>query len=241
MKLYVGTSGYGYKEWKGRFYPERIPPKEMLSFYAKHLGAVEINNTFYRMPSRELLDTWAGQVPESFVFALKAPRVITHIRRLKGAEQETEHLIRTCQVMGEKLGAILFQLPASFARDVPRLRTFLDLLPTATAAFEFRHESWLTPEVFDLLRERRAALCVSDREPEPAPGIVGTANWGYLRLRRPGYTDSDLASWHRSILAQGWETAYVFFKHEDQAEGPALAARFLHLAGVNRSRSSGGL
>ncbi len=230
MKLYVGTSGYGYKEWKGKFYPEHISPKEMLSFYANHFDAVEINNTFYRMPNRELLETWAGQVPDSFVFALKAPQVITHIRRLKQAEQETDHLIRICAVMGKKLGPILFQLPASFIKNIERLRVFLDPLLPATAAFEFRHESWFAPEVFDLLRERRCALCVSDREDTPAPGIVSSANWGYLRLRRPGYSDSDLASWHRSILAQGWDTAYVFFKHEDQAEGPALAARFLRLA-----------
>jgi uncharacterized protein YecE (DUF72 family) len=204
----------------------------MIAFYAKHFDAVEINNTFYRMPSRELLETWAGQVPPSFVFALKAPRVITHIRRLTHAEQETEHLIRTCAVMGEKLGPILFQLPGTFIKNIRRLRAFLDLVPPATAAFEFRHESWFTQEVFDLLRERRCALCVSDREPLTGrPGIVSTASWGYMRLRRPGYSDPDLASWHQSILAQGWETAYVFFKHEDQAEGPALAARFLHLAG----------
>ncbi len=231
MRLCVGTSGYGYKEWKGKFYPARIPPKEMISFYAKHFDAVEINNTFYRMPSHELLETWAGQVPPSFVFALKAPRVITHIRRLTHAEQETERLSGASAVMGEKLGAILFQLPESFMEDIERLRAFLDLLPPDTAAFEFRHASWFAPEVFDLLRERRCAFCVSDREPQAAPAVISTAAWGYLRLRRPGYSDAELASWHRSILAQGWETAFVFFKHEDQAEGPALAARFLRLAG----------
>lgn len=229
METYVGTSGYGYKEWKGKFYPEHISPKEMLPFYATRFNAVEINNTFYRMPRREQLDAWADQVPDSFVFTLKAPRVITHIRRLTHVEQETEHLIRTCETMGEKLGAILFQFPESFPKDAELLKTFLDLLPPSIAAFEFRHESWFAPEVFDLLKERRCALCASDREPSPPPRVVSTADWGYLRLRRPGYTDEDLASWHRAVIAQGWNKVFLFFKHEDSAEGPALAARFLNL------------
>ena len=235
MKLYVGTSGYGYREWKGTFYPEGISAREMLPFYARHFNAVEINNTFYRMPNRALLGGWADQVPDGFVFTLKAPQVITHIKRLKNAEQETEHLITTAGVLGKKLGPLLFQLPPTLARDIGRLEAFLSLLSATMAAFEFRHPSWFTTEVFDLLRERRGALCASDREPAPPPDVVSTAPWGYLRLRRSGYSGADLASWHRKVAGQGWEAAYVFFKHEEKAEGPAMAKRFLDLAGSDRS------
>ena len=230
MKLYVGTSGYGYKEWKGTFYPQRIASTEMLPFYARHFNAVEINNTFYRMPSKEMLQGWAAQVSEDFVFALKAPQVITHIKRLKNAQNETERLVTNAEAMGRKLGPLLFQLPASFSLDIPRLKAFLDLLSPFMAAFEFRSPSWFIAEVFDLLRERQCALCTSDREMGPLPEVVSTAPWGYLRLRRPAYSGDDLARWHKLVATQGWKTAYVFFKHEDQAEGPAMAGRFLDLA-----------
>jgi uncharacterized protein YecE (DUF72 family) len=231
MRLCVGTSGYGYKEWKGRFYPGDISANKMLPFYSSHFEAVEINNTFYRMPGKELLRRWVEQVPENFVFALKAPRVITHIKRLKNAEEEMHYLMETTSVMGEKLGPILFQLPPYLGKDRARLEAFLDLLPHGAAAFEFRNPSWLDAEIFDLLRAKGCALCVSDREPGQSPEVINTASWGYLRLRRPGYADQDLVLWHKLIAAQPWETAYVFFKHEDQAEGPALARRFLDLAG----------
>jgi len=231
VKIRVGTSGYGYKEWKGRFYPERISAKGMLPFYAQHFDTVEINNTFYRMPTQDLLLAWAGQVADSFVFCLKASQVITHIKRLKNVEEDVGHLIATCAVLEKKLGPFLFQLPGSFAKDTSRLKAFLDLLPPAAAALEFRHRSWFVPEVFDLLQARQSALCVSDAEPGPTPDVVKTAHWGYLRLRRPGYTEADLALWHEKIAAQGWAEAYVFFKHEDEAAGPALAKRFRALAG----------
>ena len=235
VKLRVGTSGYGYKEWKGKFYPRDISAREMLPFYSSHFDAVEINNTFYRMPGKELLARWAAQVPDDFVFALKAARIITHIRRLKDAEEETRYLIETAASLGRRLGPILFQLPGSLAKDLSRLEAFLNLLSGTTAAFEFRNPSWLDTETFDLLRARGHALCVSDREPEQLPTVVSTAPWGYLRLRRPGYSDSDLALWLESVAAQPWETAYIFFKHEDQAEGPALAKRFLGLTGLKTS------
>jgi len=202
----------------------------MLPFYARHFNAVEINNTFYRMPSRALLEGWADQVPDDFVFALKAPQVITHVKRLKNAEEETGRLMTTAAVMGKRLGPLLFQLPPTLARDIPRLEAFLNLLSAAMAAFEFRHPSWFTTEVFDLLRERQCALCASDREPAPPPDVVSTTSWGYLRLRRPGYSSADLASWHRKVASQGWKAAYIFFKHEEKAEGPAMAKRFLDLA-----------
>jgi uncharacterized protein YecE (DUF72 family) len=235
VKLYVGTSGYAYKEWKGSFYPGDMPPKEMLPFYGRRFNAVEINNTFYRMPGVELLRGWADRVPEEFVFAMKAPRIITHVKHLKHAEKETEHLLATAAVLGSKRGPLLFQLPPTLGIDISRLEAFLKVLSPDTAAtmtaFEFRHPSWFSPEVFGLLREWQCALCVSDRDPAaPPPDLVRTAPWGYLRLRRPGYSDADLALWHEKVVGQGWEAAYIFFKHEDRAEGPALARRFLDLA-----------
>jgi uncharacterized protein YecE (DUF72 family) len=231
MNLYVGTSGYSYKEWKGNFYPDRIPPAEMLRFYATQLPAVEINNTFYRLPKAEVLANWGGQVPASFRFALKASRRITHIKRLKDAGDETTHLLRTAATLDERLGALLFQLPPSLRKDVPQLERFLDLLPDGTrAAFEFRHPSWFDDDVVGVLRARRCALCVADVEDAAEPRIVDTAGWGYLRLRRPDYTADDLDAWAQRLRAQPWREAFVFFKHEDEGVGPKLAAQFLERA-----------
>lgn len=234
VKIHVGTSGFSYKEWKGKFYPDRISPKEMLSFYSRRFDTVEINNTFYRMPKQDLLLGWAQQVPEGFTFALKASQVITHIKRLRGVEEDAAHLMETVAVLGRKLGPVLFQLPGSFSKDPGRLKALLDLVPRAAVAFEFRHPSWFTDEIFDLLRERESALAVSDAESDAPPEVVKTARWGYLRLRRPGYADADLAQWQARIAAQWWDRAYVFFKHEDEAAGPALAERFRALAGRRR-------
>jgi uncharacterized protein YecE (DUF72 family) len=232
MRLRVGTSGYGYREWKGRFYPLDIPAKEMLSFYSSRFDAVEVNNTFYRMPGKELLAQWADRVPGDFVFALKAPRAITHVHRLKNVGEETRYLIDATASLHGKMGPILFQLPEYVAKDLARLETFLDLLPYGAAAFEFRNSSWQDSEAYDSLRARGHAVCISDRGPDPVQAVVSTAPWGYLRLRRPGYTDSDLVRWIETIAAQQWETAYVFFKHEDEARGPELAKRFMELAGT---------
>ena len=231
MKLSVGTSGYSYKAWKGSFYPEKLPAAEMLRFYSERLGAVEINNTFYRLPRASVLDTWAGQVPEDFRFALKASRRITHFKRLKEAGDETSYLLRTAARLGERLGVILFQLPPNLPKDLPRLERFLELLDGPTrAAFEFRHPSWLEEDVFERLRERDCALCVADTGEQGETRLISTAGWGYLRLRRPAYERSDLAGWAERLLAQDWEQAFVFFKHEDEGAGPALAASFLEVA-----------
>ena len=233
MKLWVGTSGYSYKEWKGEFYPETLPAAEMLRFYASRLPAVEINNTFYRMPAPKVLESWASQVPENFRFALKASQRITHMKRLKEAEQETGYLLRTAATLGARLGVILFQLPPNMRKDLPRLETFLDFLaPEETpAAFEFRHASWFEPDVFEALGARGAALCMNEAEEGGLDvPLARTASWGYLRLRRQDYTDADLEEWARRIREQQWDSAYVFFKHEDEPTGPLFAARFLELA-----------
>ncbi len=227
MQIFVGTSGYGYKEWKGKFYPQKISPKEMLRFYAERLSAVEINNTFYHMPTEGVLTSWAEQVPDAFVFALKAPQVITHFKRLRDVGGETEYLFRTLSVLDRKLGPVLFQFPASFHANRPALEDFLALIPgKISCAFEFRHPSWFDAEIFGLLRGRGYSLCAADTDENPVNELIHTAPWGYLRLRRADYTDADLSQWLEKILAQKWEKAFVFFKHEEEAKGPETAIRF---------------
>jgi uncharacterized protein YecE (DUF72 family) len=231
LNLRVGTSGYSYPEWKGTFYPEDLPAKEMLRFYGGKLPAVEINNTFYRMPTASVLEGWAEQVPASFKFALKASRRISHVKRLKDAGEETEYLLRTAKSLDERLGVILYQLPPYQRKDVERLESFLELLEGGPrAAFEFRHPSWFDEEVFGALRKRDCALCVADQGEDDAAPFVSTAGWGYLRLRRPEYTDAELDAWAKQVGSQPWSDAFVFFKHEDEATGPALAAKFLERA-----------
>jgi len=231
MKIYVGTSGYGYREWKGKFYPERISPGEMLRFYSARLTTVEINNTFYHMPTESVLMSWAEQVPEDFVFALKAPRIVTHFKRLRNADTEIEYLFRTLAILKGKLGPVLFQLPASFHVDLPVLREFLALIPGNLCAFEFRSPSWLNNnETQGLLSESGCSLCITDSDENPAVEIVSTASWGYLRLRRSDYTDNDLSQWLERIHSQRWKEAFVFFKHEEEAKGPEMAMRFRKLA-----------
>jgi uncharacterized protein YecE (DUF72 family) len=232
MKIYVGTSGYAYKEWKGRFYPEKLSPKEMLRFYSGRLTTVEINNTFYRMPKESVLTSWGEQVPADFIFALKAPQVITHLKRLRNVIEETEYLFRTLSVLDRRLGSVLFQFPKSFRADLPLLKDFLGLIPGNEACtFEFRSPSWLDDEILNLLRERGSSLCIADTDENPANEIISTAPWGYLRLRRSDYTDEELSQWLERILSQKWEKAFVFFKHEDDgAKGPDMAVRFRELA-----------
>ncbi len=231
MKIYAGTSGYSYKEWKGKFYPEKISPKEMLRFYSERLNSVEINNTFYHMPTENVLSSWAGQVPDNFLFALKAPQIITHLKRLKNVEEETEYLFKTLSVLKQKLGPVLFQFPASFRADKHALEDFLSLIPdNIPCAFEFRSPSWLVAEILDLLRKRGCSLCIADTAENPANEIISTAPWGYLRLRRSEYTDADLSQWLKRISSQKWEKAFVFFKHEEGAGGAEMAMRFLELA-----------
>ena len=231
MIVYAGTSGYSYKEWKGHFYPEKLPAGEMLSFYAERLGAVEINNTFYRLPKESVLDGWAAQVPEDFRFSIKASRRITHFKRLKQTDDETAYLLRVLGTLGPMLGVVLFQLPPNFKKDLPRLESFLDLLPPrAPTAFEFRHQSWFDDDVVAVLKDRGCALCLADTDDGDPPPLVDTGSLGYLRLRRADYSDEDLRAWAGRIEEQSWDRVFVFFKHEDEAAGPRMAQRFLELA-----------
>ena len=231
MNVRAGTSGYSYKEWKGSFYPEDLAAADMLRHYATKLPTVEINNTFYRLPRANVLENWAGQVPDAFRFAIKASRRITHMKRLKDAGDETAYLLDTLETLGDRLGVVLFQLPPNLKKDLPRLEDFIALLnPDTRAVFEFRHPTWLDDEVFALLQQRGCALCIADVDDEPEPQITSTARHGYLRLRRTTYAEDDLKRWADRIAAQDWNDAYVFFKHEDEASGPEAAARFLGLA-----------
>lgn len=236
MKIHVGTSGYSYKEWKGIFYPEKISPKEMLRYYSTRLATVEINNTFYHMPTRSVLASWAEQVPDDFLFAIKAPQVITHLKRLRNVKDETEYLFSSLSVLGKKLGPALFQFPKSFRADPAALKDFLPLIPAnMSCAFEFRSLSWHTAGILDLLREKKCTLCITDADENPANEINTTASWGYLRLRRSDYVDADLSQWRERILSQKWQKAFVFFKHEEEARGAEMALRFGELVdSVNR-------
>ncbi len=236
MILYVGTSGYSYKEWKGIFYPAKLPAKEMLSYYASRLPAVEINNTFYRLPQKSMLENWKEQVPATFRFSIKASQRITHFKRLNNVEEETRYLLETISCLGEQLGVVLFQLPPNMKKDLPRLEAFLPHLPAGLrAAFEFRHPTWLEDDVLDLLRQTGHALCISDTDDMPVTHVDRTADWGYLRLRRVLYTEVALQEWLQRVRDQKWNDAFVFFKHEDEGTGPRLAAKFLHLAGAVQS------
>ena len=231
MPLYVGTSGYSYKEWKGSFYPDAIAPAQMLSYYASRLHAVELNNTFYRMPQPSMIESWKAQVPENFRFSVKAPQSITHFRRLNNAGSQTQQMLKTVAALEDRLGAVIFRLPENMKKDLKRLELFLKELPADTpAVFDFRHTTWFDDDVVELLRGRKVVFCVSDIEDLPESYTFKTADWGYVRLRRVKYSDADLKTWIKRIKAQKWKETYVFFKHEDEGTGPKLAARFISLA-----------
>jgi len=227
MQLYCGTSGFSYKEWKGRFYPAGLAAGDMLPYYASRLPTVEINNTFYRLPQRSLLERWRDQVPGDFRFAVKLSRRITHVKRLVDCDDEARYFFDAVHALGDKLGAVLVQLPPQFRVDVPRLARFLDVVPPdVPAAFEFRHASWRVDAVLAALARHGAAWVETDEAGAPAPAeLPRSASWTYLRLRAPGYSPAALESWRRACAS--FEHAYVYFKHEDEALGPQLAERML--------------
>jgi uncharacterized protein YecE (DUF72 family) len=229
MRVLVGTSGFSYPAWRGSFYPEKLPESKMLAHYASRMGAVEINNSFYRMPTPETLGRWADETPEGFQFAIKSPRRITHDRRLADVAPAVERLDQAVRSLGPKLGPILFQLPPFMKKDLVRLDDFLAALPAGLLpAMEFRHDSWFADDVYACLRARKAALCIAESE-ELATPPVATAGWGYLRLRRQDYQPADLAAWAQRLHDQSWDKTYVFFKHEDEAKGPDFAASFCEM------------
>ena len=230
MRILAGTSGFAYKEWKGVFYPADVKNDGMLAYYASKLPAVEINNTFYRMPKAATLGEWATEVVPGFQFVLKTPQRITHFKRLKETEADVAYFADQSRALGTTRGPVLVQLPPNMKADVERLRAFLATVPAELRlALEVRHASWLTEDTYAALRERDAALCIADTDEECTP-FVPTASWGYLRLRRVEYDDAALRDWAGKVASQRWSDAYVFFKHEDAGTGPRLAMRFLELA-----------
>jgi uncharacterized protein YecE (DUF72 family) len=238
-RVAAGTSGYSYPAWRGSFYPQGLPTRGMLTFYGERFDTVEINNTFYRMPTAASLSAWAAQVPEAFRFALKAPQRITHQLRLRDAGEVTNTFCTLATGLGPKLGPLLFQLPPFARADLGRLRDFLAGLPPGLQpAFEFRHPSWLDDAVYTLLAEHGAALCIADSETLETP-FVTTAPFGYLRLRRTDYADADLDTWASRVIDTGrWKQVYVYFKHEDSGCGPALARAFLERFGPRPKASA---
>ena len=230
MQLFAGTSGFSYKEWCGEFYPPKLPAREMLAHYAQRLPTVEINNTFYRLPTAALLEGWRSQVPESFRFGVKTPRRISHVKRLRGCGDDFRVLLKALETLEPCLGPLLVQLPPFFKCDRDVLAAFVAELPAGChAAFEFRHASWFVPEVYDLLANRNLAVVQSEESDgfTPAPW---TADWAYLRLRKVDYTDEDLDTWLSRLRTAALKSAHVYFKHEDAATGPKLAAKFLERA-----------
>jgi uncharacterized protein YecE (DUF72 family) len=232
MLLRAGTSGFAFKEWKGPFYPEKMKDADMLGFYSTKFPTVEINNTFYRLPKEELLRHWADQVPDGFSFSIKASQRITHFTRLKeeGASA-LEYLMKTVEVMGPKLGPILFQLPPNMKKDVERLNAFLGRLPAGRRyTVEFRHDSWFEPDTFDALRNHNVAMCAIEQPDFKSP-FVSTADWGYVRLHRFDYDEPMLAAWAADIKAQSWTDAYVVFKHDEGVgSGPPAVGKFISLS-----------
>ena|SRR5713226_7378607 len=231
MRVRVGTSGYNYPEWKGTFYPADLPASKMLAYYVERFRTVEINATFYRMPTAKTLAAWRDAAPDGFTFVLKAPQRITHMARLRDVDEPLRYFCETARTLGPRLGPFLFQLPPNFKKAADRLGDLCAKLPPdLRAAFEFRHGSWFDEEVYALLRAKNAALCIAETEDGATP-TVATADWGYLRLRAVEYSDDDLARWIATIqrLGAGWRDAFVFFKHEDAGTGPALARRLTAL------------
>ncbi len=233
MRVWVGTSGYNYPEWKGSFYPEKFPAAKMLSYYAERFTTVEINYTFYRIPNAKILAGWDGETPPGFRLTLKAPKRITHIAKLRDCAELVEYFLKTAATLGPKLGALLFQLPPYFRKDLTVLDEFLRLLkPEIPSAFEFRHASWMDAEVFDRLRAANVALCVADSEKFTTPVEI-TAGYGYFRLRDEGYTPEDLTRWAGVIRASAGHCTdvFVYFKHEEAGKGPLFARTLLEALG----------
>lgn len=233
MRIYTGTSGYSYAEWKGVFYPPKLASKNMLSYYASKLRTVEINNTFYRMPRSHVIEAWASQVGDGFLFGVKAPRRITHFKKLAECVDQLDSLFDSLRGFEEKLGPVLLQTPPTLKADVPRLRAFLDDWQASTSthlpgprpprcAFEFRHKTWFTDEVYELLSDRNVALVGGDLDDaNKSPPVVKTGSHAYLRLRKTEYRPGEIEAWAERIVALNVEEAFVYFKHEQT--GPALA------------------
>jgi uncharacterized protein YecE (DUF72 family) len=232
--IWVGTSGYNYPEWKGSFYPEKLPAAKMLPYYAERFPTVEINYTFYRAPNEKILQGWDAATPERFRLTLKAPKRITHDARLRDCGDRVRQFLETAAVLGPKLGALLFQLPPNLKKDLALFDAFLETFPPRVcAAFEFRHASWLDEEIYARLRARNLALCVADSERLSTPVDV-TADYAYFRLRDEGYGPVDIERWARVIAERTSQCrdVYVYFKHEESGKGPEFARTLMRALSI---------
>jgi uncharacterized protein YecE (DUF72 family) len=233
MRVHVGTSGYNYPEWKGHFYPADLPAKKMFEFYAARFRTVEINYTFYRMPTVKMAESWRDQAPDGFTYTLKAPRRITHDKRLKDCADAVKMFCEAAEGLGHHRASLLFQLPPSLKCDMDRLNEALKhVSPGTRTAWEFRHDSWLNDEVYACLSAHGAALCIADFGDKTTP-LKTTARHGYFRLRDEGYTPKDLERWASDVAAMApqWDDAFVYFKHEEEGKGPEFAKLFVDALG----------
>jgi uncharacterized protein YecE (DUF72 family) len=226
--VWFGTSGFGYKEWRPIFYPEGLPEKQFLTYYASRLNSVEIDYTFYRMPSAQTIASWKGSTPENFKFTLKASQQITHRQRLKVPSEALDYLLSVVPGLEARLGMVLFQLPPFFRCDLSKLEAFLSTLPRGVrAAFEFRHDSWFAPEVYGLLSRHGVGLCIHDADDHTTP-MKTTAAFTYVRLRRSEYTEVQKQEWQERI--RGWARdgieVFAYIKHEDNPNAPLIALDF---------------
>jgi len=233
VRVHVGTSGYNYEAWRGSFYPKDLSTRKMLAYYASQFDTVEINYSFYRKPTEKILQGWAAQVPETFRFALKAWQRITHTKRLRDCAELVTSFSDIARTLGPRLAPVLYQLPPNLKADLPLLRDFLHHLPRdLRSAIEFRHESWFIDETYDALRLAGAALCIAESA-ELATPAIRTADFAYLRLRRMDYDAAALTKW--AEFAHGHPgDVFVYFKHEDEARGPAFARLFVPLVHLHR-------
>jgi uncharacterized protein YecE (DUF72 family) len=225
LQYYVGTSGWHYDHWRYLFYPDKLPKAKWLEFYSRHFTTVELNNSFYRLPSEEAFAAWRNSSPANFTFAVKVSRFITHIKRLKNIEQPVGTFLDRAKILKPKLGPLLYQLPPNMHRNDDRLESFLSLLPRGLKhVLEFRHESWLDDGVFEILRRYNAGLCVFDM-PDLSCPLVATADFAYIRfhgstgLYSSCYSDEELADWAKRLagLAPEVKEVYIYFNNDAEA------------------------
>jgi len=221
-QYFIGTSGWHYDDWRGRFYPGELPKAKWLEFYARHLPTVELNNSFYRLPSENAFNNWHDSSPADFVFAVKVSRFITHIKRLKNSEEAMGNFVKRAMILGEKLGPLLYQLPPSMHRNDETLESFLSSLPGEMKhVIEFRHQSWLAEKVFEIMRQHNAGLCVFDMPSFTCP-LRATADFAYIRFHGSNslysscYSDEELAGWAKRIadLALNLDSVYIYFNND---------------------------
>lgn len=237
-ELLVGTSGWMYDDWRGRFYPRDVAKKAWLEYYAGSFPTVENNNAFYRLPGHETFETWRHAVPRGFVMAVKASRYLTHMKRLRDPVEPVRRLMRAADGLGPALGPVLVQLPPNLRGDPDRLDACLRAFPRGVrVAVEFRHPSWWTDDVRRVLEARGAALCWADRLGRPQNPLWRTADWAYLRFHegtarpRPGYGDRALRSWLDRLAEAGSGSAYVYFNNDQGGAAVRDADRLIQLAG----------